>query len=201
MKRIGLMGLLGVVAVAIVMGLAGVGCDTVTDSSGVIVIDNPLVTVTGRFALVISVTDTNGSLYLPLKWSVSDASLGSVTGQGGLTALYQSNDRIGVNTVTVRDQADAKGFAVVNHSRVSEMELTPTASQLQGAGALLQFSVAADDGLALPLVWVSADPSLGGFASSGALGAVYVSTGAFGNNIITVYDQLGAQATALVQHL
>ncbi|NQU40777.1 MAG: hypothetical protein HQ523_12555 [Lentisphaerae bacterium] len=201
MKRMGLMGLIGLIAAAVIMGLSGVGCDTVTDSSGVITMDPPLVTVTGRFALVMQVIDTNGTLYLPLKWSVSDASLGSVTGQGGLTALYQSNDGVGINTVTVRDQADAEGFGVINHVSVDGLTVTPDSALLRGTGALVQFTVSSDPGVALPLVWSNSNPGLGSFATVGGYGAVYMSAGQPGLDIITVSDQLGAQGTAIVQHM
>ena len=200
MKRLGLMGFAGVIVAAVVMGLMGAGCDTTTDSTDVITVDPPLMTVTGAYALVITVTDTNASLYLPLRWQVSDGALGTVTGQGGLTALYQGNAVPGINTITVRDQGDAMGFSVVNHVTADGMVLTPTSPTVSGAGSLVQFSVTQDAGLVLPLIWTVSNPGLGTFTSASAYDAVYVSTGALGSNIITVRDQMGASATAIADH-
>ena len=200
MKRLGLMGFAGVIVAAVVMGLMGTGCDTTTDATDVITVDPPLMTVTGAYALVITVTDTNASLYLPLRWQVSDGALGTVTGQGGLTALYQGNAVSGVNTITVRDQGDAMGFSVVNHVPADGMVLTPTSPTVSGAGSLVQFSVTQDAGLVLPLIWTVSKPGLGTFTSASAYDAVYVSTGALGSNIITVRDQMGASATAIADH-
>ncbi|MBT3296802.1 MAG: hypothetical protein HN919_15315 [Verrucomicrobia bacterium] len=200
MKRAGLIGFTGMIAVAVAMGIFGAGCDTVTDATGVITVDQPLMTVTGAYALVITVTDTNASLYLPLEWSVSDRALGSVTGQGGLTALYEGNAVAGINTITVRDQADAVGFGVVNHVPANGIAITPISPDVRGAGRLVQFSVTQDAGLVLPLIWAVSNPALGTFSSSSGYDAVYVSTGALGSNIITVRDQMGASATAIADH-
>ena len=200
MKRAGLIGFTGMIAVAVAVGIWGTGCDTATDATGVITFEQPLMTVTGAYAIVITVTDTNASLYLPLRWQVSDGTLGTVTGQGGLTALYQGNAVPGVNTITVRDQGDAMGFSVVSHVPADGMELTPTSPTISGAGSLMQFSVTPDDGIVLPLIWVSGNPGLGTFTSTSGYDAVYVSTGALGSNIITVYDQMGASATAIADH-
>jgi hypothetical protein len=199
-KGLSVLCVAGVVALAVAMGFVGVGCDTATDATGVITFEQPLMTVTGAYAIVITVTDTNASLYLPLRWQVSNGALGSVTGQGGLTALYQGNAVPGVNTITVRDQGDAIGFSVVNHVPADGVELTPTSPTISGAGSLVQFSVTQDPGLVLPLIWTVSNPGLGTFTTSSGFDAVYVSTGAAGSNIITVYDQMGASATAIADH-
>ena len=199
-KGLSVLCVAGVVALAVAMGFMGTGCDTTTDSGDVITFAQPLMTVTGAYAIVITVTDTNASLYLPLRWQVSDAALGSVSGQGGLTALYQGNAVPGVNTISVRDQGDAMGFSVVNHVPADGVELTPTSPTISGAGRLVQFSVTQDPGLVLPLSWTVSNRNLGGFSTASGYDAVYVSTGALGSNIITVRDQMGASATAIADH-
>ena len=92
---------------------AGIGCDTVGSSEDVITMDPPVSTVKGEDDLIITVMDTNATLFLPLKWSVSEPDLGSVSQQGALTAIYRGNDAEGVNTVMVWDQGDAQGTVII----------------------------------------------------------------------------------------
>ncbi|MEI6788770.1 MAG: hypothetical protein WCL49_09865, partial [bacterium] len=58
---------------------------------------------------------TNASLTLPLVWSVSDPARGIIRASGGLTAIYEGQNVAGNNTITVRDQGDNSGIAVVIH--------------------------------------------------------------------------------------
>ncbi len=51
--------------------------------------------------------------YLPLEWSVSDVAVGRIISVVGLTATYEAADVRGNNTVTVRDQADREGSALI----------------------------------------------------------------------------------------
>jgi len=200
MKRWAIFSLMGVVVAAVVMGICGVGCDTVTKSSGTITTDTPLLVATGRVAIVITVTDTNGTLFLPLRWSVSDASLGTVTRQGALTALYEGKTEVGINTITVKDQGNAEGFSVINHLPADGIDLSPKTNSVHGADAQVKFTVTPDPTLALPLIWTSHNEGLGYFVSFGLHDAIYITTGHYGDNYVTVTDQMGASATAIVYH-
>ena len=200
MKRLSVLGFVALIVIAVVMGFSGIGCDTVTNSSNVITIEPALLTVTGAYAIAITIADTNTSLFLPLEWSVSDTRLGTITGQGGLTALYEGGTGVGVNTITVKDQGNAEGFAVVNHVPADGIELSPKTNSISGAGTLMTFSVTPDPSLVLPLVWSSRNQALGFFVSETSYEAVYQTTGARGDNIVTVSDQLGASAGAIVYH-
>lgn len=201
MKRWVAWGVVGVCVAAVVLGVAGVGCDSVTQSGDVVITtDVPALMATGRVAVVITANDTNGTLYLPLEWSVSDATLGTVTKQGALTALYQGNAQVGINTVTVKDQGNAEGLSVINHVPANGMELQPMTNELNGAGAQMQFAVTPGSGVALPLVWTSGNEGYGVIISSSGLQAVYQATGAIGDNFVTVRDQMGAAASAIVFH-
>jgi hypothetical protein len=53
------------------------------------------------------------TLFLPLEWSVSDPSLGTIISSAGFSAVYRSTGKVGDNVVTVRDQGDAAGTTVV----------------------------------------------------------------------------------------
>jgi hypothetical protein len=60
-----------------------------------------------------AMVDTNAPLVLPLAWRVSDPSLGSIIGTGGLSAVYESNGMVGNNVITVTDQGEAEGIVLV----------------------------------------------------------------------------------------
>jgi hypothetical protein len=64
-------------------------------------------------------------LVLPLVWSVSDSSLGVIKASEGMTAIYESTGTIGNNTITVRDQGDKAGVAVVNQTVPAPATATP----------------------------------------------------------------------------
>jgi len=53
-------------------------------------------------------------LALPLEWSVSDPSLGSIREASGDRAVYARTGKKGMQIVRVKDQYGAEGFAVVN---------------------------------------------------------------------------------------
>jgi hypothetical protein len=50
---------------------------------------------------------------MPLVWSVSDPARGIIRASGGLMAIYEGQNVAGNNTITVRDQGDNSGIAVV----------------------------------------------------------------------------------------
>jgi hypothetical protein len=53
------------------------------------------------------------NIFLPLRWSVTDESLGSISGQGGWSAVYTRTSKTGVNTILVKDQGSSEGVATV----------------------------------------------------------------------------------------
>ncbi len=115
MKPVSAWVLAGLVAV-VVAGMAIVGCETTTTADNVISISPASLTLSNSVEAVVftaSMTSTNASLVLPLVWSVSATGLGTISASGGLTAVYQPNDVRGNNTITVRDQGDNSGIAVV----------------------------------------------------------------------------------------
>lgn len=115
MKTVNAWVLVGLVAV-VVAGMAIVGCETTTTEDNVISISPASVTLSNSVEAVVftaSFASTNVALALPLVWSVSTPALGTISGSGGLTAIYQPKDVKGNNTITVRDQGDNSGIAVV----------------------------------------------------------------------------------------
>ena len=101
---------------AVVVGLFMAGCENTTTSDTAITVTPDSVELKGGATQVFtaSVADTNVALNLPLVWTVGDSTLGLIKSSEGLTAVYESNGAIGNNTVTVRDQGEASGVAVIN---------------------------------------------------------------------------------------
>jgi hypothetical protein len=199
--------LIGVLALALVVVGAVflvTSCENVQTAQDSVLNVNPaMLVVTGRVVATFSVStlNTNGQLYLPLEWTVSDPELGTIDHSDGLTAVYMMNDRVGVNTITVRDQAGASGLAVVDQLFALGMGLSPSEADLFVPGTAFSFSVsnAAPETLALPLDWSVSDSSRGTIEPSGNLTAIYTSTQNPGNNIVIVRDQMGATASAVVR--
>lgn len=72
-----------------------------------------------------SSTNLSSAIFLPLEWSVSDPALGRIAASAGYSAVYESwTDGHGQNIVTVRDQVERTGIAVVNHVVPTETNKT-----------------------------------------------------------------------------
>jgi len=109
---------LATLVVVVAAGMAMVGCESTQTTDNVITISPSSVILTNDFetlTFTASMTSTNTSLTLPLVWSVSDPGRGTIRASGGVTAIYESKNLAGNNTVTVRDQGDNSGIAVVIH--------------------------------------------------------------------------------------
>ena len=115
MKTVNAWVLAGLMAV-VVAGMAIVGCETTTTTDNVITISPASVTLTNDWAtatFTASFASTNVALALPLEWSVSDPARGTIRASGGLTAIYEGKNVAGNNVITVRDQGNSSGIAVV----------------------------------------------------------------------------------------
>jgi hypothetical protein len=99
------------------------GCEDVSTSNS-IVVSPPAASfsnlanaaIIGVVTFVASTGETNQPLYMPLTWSVSTPSLGTIVGQAGNSAVYEGTEAFGLNVITVRDQGDREGVATVTHS-------------------------------------------------------------------------------------
>ena len=117
MKTVNTWVLAGLMAV-VVAGLAMVGCESTQTTDNVITVSPASATLTNDWATVVftaSFASSNTALALPLMWSVSDPARGTIRASGGLTAIYEGKNLGGNNTITVRDQGDNSGIAVVIH--------------------------------------------------------------------------------------
>ena len=63
--------------------------------------------------VVLVAADPDADLVMPLVWSVSNPSIGGILSASGDSAVYESNGTRGQNTITVLDETDSEGVAVV----------------------------------------------------------------------------------------
>ena len=103
--------------VSAVMAIGLVGCEDASNKSLNVAPPSATLDTTdaGSAAqvFVASTSDSNSAAFFPLVWSVSDAGLGNIAGQGGASAIYTRTDRLGNNIITVRDAGGREGVAVV----------------------------------------------------------------------------------------
>ena len=111
--------LLGVAVMAAgVVGSALTGCESTETTGSAITVTLSASTITGKGAVTLTAASSGGTnattgLALPLVWTVSDASLGDIKSSAGVTAIYESSGKVGNNAITVHDQGDSEGVAVV----------------------------------------------------------------------------------------
>ena len=114
-KKIWLSGLLAVACMGLTSVLI-VGCEEAKGIHGIELVPPSAslgVTINGGTNLVNFTALISSDLSLPLKWSVANAALGTITFSGS-NAVYVANPQPGDNIVTVRDQHDNEGSAVVH---------------------------------------------------------------------------------------
>jgi hypothetical protein len=111
--------MLGGVMLAGVIGMLIVGCESTETTGSAITVTLSASTITGKGAVTLTAasggggTNTTAGLALPLVWTVSDAALGHIKSSAGVTAVYESSGKVGNNAITVYDQGDSEGVAVV----------------------------------------------------------------------------------------
>ncbi len=115
MKKMRILAVIGMALAVVSVVLIG-GCETTetTDNSmtitpGAVILSNDTSLVT----FTASLASTNVALILPLEWSVGDSSMGHIRAAAGVTAVYESTNKKGNNTVHVKDQGDSEGVATV----------------------------------------------------------------------------------------
>lgn len=185
------------VACAVVVAFLQVGCEEATGVAGLDVsTTNDVLTVNGdstRF----DVNGVTNELALPLRWSVSDPSLGTITFNSGYMAIYTRFAPNGVNTVMVRDQYGNEGLATVRQTAVAySLGLAASATSIT-VGGVVNLTIESDLAVA-PFSWrlVSGPGSLTG--ASGSRSAAYVGSGV-GTGVIEVVDANGASAVIAIE--
>jgi hypothetical protein len=186
--------------VCLAWGLAAIagwfGCEEAKGLRG-LRIDPSNVTVTpSSNTVVFTVTGVTNLLALPLAWSVTDPSVGTIIANSGYTALYRSSRRSGQNIVTARDQYGNEGHATVKH--ISEQyDLTVSASPATIPAGQNMTTISVEGGQA-PYAWSVGDSNAGSIVAGGSgSSAVYRSYRA-GSNAVTVRDANGVRASVAV---
>ena len=96
--------------------LTPAGCESTKSTDNVITVTPSSATVSNAGDVVTfaaSFASTNVDLALPLTWTVSDGALGHIKSSAGLSAVYEAAAPGGNNVITVHDQGDSEGVAVV----------------------------------------------------------------------------------------
>jgi hypothetical protein len=121
-----LLSILGAIVFVVVFPMLQVGCEeaegvdglTISPSAHSLSGDEGRKTFTAYSSGALETTNGVGSalsgLALPLVWSVSDSTLGSIVASSGITAIYERTAANGVNTITVIDQYANEGYATVS---------------------------------------------------------------------------------------
>ena len=106
-----------VMIVAVMAALVWTGCESAGGTDGISLSpSNPTLGAgsSNATSAVVFTAAVRDQLALPLKWSVSDPGLGGLISASGSNATYMATaGRTGNNVITVRDQYDNKGSAVV----------------------------------------------------------------------------------------
>ncbi|MFT5123276.1 MAG: hypothetical protein ACI9TH_002541 [Kiritimatiellia bacterium] len=101
-------------------------CETSSGSNTGLTVAPSSTELEGESAVLFTASGgSNITSFLPLRWSVGDPSLGNIVSSSGLSAVYRSTGRAGSNSITVRDQADNEGLALVNQGAPVVVEPTP----------------------------------------------------------------------------
>jgi hypothetical protein len=100
------------VAVLAALSFLTTGCEEASglDGLGIAAATTTLTANMRTLDLTATGVETNGSLALPLTWSVSDPELGTISGASGLKAIYTRTQQSGINTVMVIDQYKNEGY-------------------------------------------------------------------------------------------
>ena len=100
-------------AVLMGMGWGLWGCEQAKDING-IDLEPAYIELAGGSNVVNFAATPSGALSLPFAWSVSDPTLGGILTHSGSNAVYVRSAKVGDNVVTVRDQYDVTGSAIVS---------------------------------------------------------------------------------------
>ena len=106
-------------AASAALGFALLGCERAKGLQGIAITPSDFTMTKSNSTYILSVNvDTNATLSstpnYPLKWSVTDPSLGSIVRSSGPNAVYARTMADGDNIIIVRDQMDNEGYATVH---------------------------------------------------------------------------------------
>ncbi len=172
--------------------LALTGCDDGADSGDVFRIDPSKVTLS-KSETSVAFGAVGG--VEPLTWTVTDATLGTVSGSGR-AATYARKTANGINTVQVTDSQGWLASSYVTQqddpAPTTTLAISPTSVTLSNDGDKRVFSAS---GGQTPYQWKLGDSSRGTLEVDGYSQAIYTRTKA-GNNTVILTDDDGHAAIA-----
>jgi len=133
----------------------------------------------------------------PLEWTVSDDTVGTVSGSGQ-TVTYTRAEKNGVNRVTVTDSQQWTASATIvqedTQEETADLAISPETETLDYNGDNVVFSAS---GGVRPYTWAVGIASLGSVTSDSSTQAVYTRTTS-GDNTVLLTDAQGHVAIAEV---
>jgi hypothetical protein len=150
---------------------------------------------------------TLGTLSLPLTWSVSRPTLGTIASASGNQAIYLRTRATGINIITVRDQTGAEGMATVNQQAQTVTAGTGTlnlsASPNPIPNGQNQSVLTVVSGGTSPYTWAVLAPASGTSANGSIVTAGNTGTETYqsanaGANLIRVTDSTGRIGTITI---
>lgn len=134
----------------------------------------------------------------PQTWSVSDATLGSITSNDSFKVVYTRTDKKGINRVTVRDSRTWEATATINQldtAAASDLAVSPTSITLSTKNAQTVFTASGGD---QPYTWSVGDSSRGHLVTQSSDSQIVYVRDTAGDNTVIVTDSAGAVALATV---
>ena len=92
--------------------IAGSGCEE-AGGTGSLSVSPSKVEFRGTYSTEIFTASSSGALSLPLTWSVSDSSMGSIISSSGSNAVYRRAARTGTTVIIAKDQYNSEGYATI----------------------------------------------------------------------------------------
>lgn len=173
------------------------GCESADGLSGLTISPESVTLSTESNTVVLAVVGVSNSLALPLEWSVSDGSLGSIVSSSGYTATYRRTDANGTQTVTARDQYKNEGYATIEQT-AAQYSLTLTAGDTTLTASTNTTTITAEGGEA-PYTWWVRSESLGRIISGGTSDTAVYQAYASGVNVVHARDANGVLGTVAIE--
>ena len=182
MKRIALFAAAALMVVSVGICFSLSGCETAEGLKG-LVVEPGYVTLTPSSNLVVLSVSSNslGALSLPIEWSMTDSSLGTLMSQSGNQVIYQRSAANGQNVIIARDQYESEAYVTIEQIvEQTLLVLTATPNPIPGDEDTTSIVV---EGGELPYTWWVADRGRGSIISSGfGLGNVAIYRSEAGDN-------------------
>jgi hypothetical protein len=200
MKKMCRVCLLSMAAVAVATGFGLLaGCESADGLQGLTVSPSSVTLSTESNNVVFAVVGVSNSMALPLEWSVSDGSLGTIIASSGYTATYRRTSKNGNNLVTAKDQYQNEGFATVEQTS-AQYSLTLAASPATLTATTNTATITVSEGAGeAPYTWWVKSKALGAIISGGTSDTAVYQAYATGVNVVHVRDANGVLGTIAIE--